>query len=117
MAPGRQDEIPLFVLWYRFAEWFLDVTDKFLKKARFTFTTRLDNLVLGVLEEIVEAQYSPKKSAKLKEINLKLERLRILLRLSHGKQYLSGCAYERSATEINEAGRMVGGWIKEQARR
>lgn len=114
---GRPNEIPLFVLWYRFADWFLDVTDNFPKKARFTFTTRLDGLVLAVLEGIVEAQYTRQKSAKLKEINLKLERLRILLRLCHGKRYLSGSAYERSATEINEAGRMVGGWIKEQAGR
>ena len=46
------------------------------------------------------------------ETPIRLVRLRILLRLSHELGHLPHRAYERAARELNESGRMLGGWLK-----
>jgi hypothetical protein len=50
----------------------------------------------------------------LKRINLRLERLRMLLRLCHRLKYLPHQRYEHAMRCLNEVGRMLGGWIKQQ---
>jgi hypothetical protein len=45
---------------------------------------------------------------------LRLEKLRVLLRISCEQHYLSHTAYEHAIRSVNEVGRMLGGWIKQQ---
>jgi hypothetical protein len=111
------EELPLFVRWSKFLSWLLGVTEKFPKRVRFTFSSRLDNLAIGVLERIVEAAYSRDKSHILKQINLDIEKMRVLIRLSHEQQYISTAAYKHAIKELYETGAMTGGWIKEQKRK
>jgi hypothetical protein len=105
---------PLFVLWYDFSKWLFGKTEKFPKKVRFSFTSRIDNLALDIIEGIVEARYSTRKKEILQRIDLNLEKLRILLRMCHDQQYLDHKGYEFASKKINEAGKMVGGWRKQQ---
>ena len=51
------DELQLFIKWTEFLKWLLNTTEKFPKKVRFTFTTRIDNLALDILEDIIEFRY------------------------------------------------------------
>ena len=46
------------------------------------------------MEDLVEARYTRRKTEHLKAINLKLERLRVLLRICHELQYLPHESYE-----------------------
>lgn len=108
------EELPIFTAWMQFLEWLLPATEKFPKRVRFTFADRINNLALDIVEDLVEARYSRDKQHLLKRINLRLERLRILLRLCHRLQYLSHQSYEYAMRAINEVGRMLGGWIKQQ---
>lgn len=112
MIPGP-DNLPLFTAWMETTRWLLGVTEKFPKHRRFSLTNRIDSLSLDILEGITEAAYSRNPVAALKTCNLKLTRLRILLRLSHELQHLPNAAYERAAVELGEVGRMLGGWIKQ----
>jgi hypothetical protein len=81
---------------------------------RFTFADRINNLALDIAEDLIEARYSREKRAILRRANLRLEKLRILLRLCHRLRYLPHQKYEHAARSINEVGRMLGGWIKER---
>jgi phage gp36-like protein len=72
---------PLFVLWYDFTQWLLAKTGRFPKRVRFSFSNRIDNLALDIIEAIVEARYSAEKRAILRRIDLNLEKLRVLLRM------------------------------------
>jgi hypothetical protein len=108
------DELPIFVKWMEFLEWLLPVTAKFPRQVRLTFSQRIENLALDVAEDLVEARYTSNKLELLRDINRKLEKLRVLLRLSHKLQYLSHNGYEHAARSINEAGSMLGAWIKQQ---
>ena len=112
------EELPLFVHWEKTLADLLDRTLKFPKSVRFTFSTRIDNYALDVMEGIVEARYTapPAKGEVLKSIDMKLTKLRILLRICHDRKYLSHGGFEHAMRNIDEAGRMVGGWRKQQDR-
>lgn len=114
MNKRKDDELPIFVLWTDFLQWLLPTTAKFPRKMRQTFSERIEGLALDIFEELVDARYTRDKLARLKSINLKLEKLRVLLRLSHSLQYLPHNSYEHASRQINEAGKMLGGWIKQQ---
>lgn len=107
-------DLPIFVKWTDFLKWLLHTTEKFPKKARFTFSNRINDLALSVVEELVEARYSTSKKVTLRSTNLRLEKLRILLRISYESRFLSHEAYKHGMYSLNEVGRMVGGWIKQQ---
>ncbi|MEI6525280.1 MAG: hypothetical protein WCP62_04575 [Planctomycetota bacterium] len=64
--------------------------DNFPKNQRFDFGQRLVDGVLGILELIVDATYSDKKSKILLEVNRRLEVLRWLLRLAFDRRFLAG---------------------------
>jgi four helix bundle protein len=110
----RGDELLVFVKWMDFVEWLFQATNKFPKSARFSFAQRIEGLALDVIEDLVEARYTRPKRAMLKRANLRLEKMRVLLRLAHKLRFLSHEGYEHSARQINEAGRMLGGWTKQQ---
>ena len=105
---------PLFILWYDFSKWLFNKTEKFPKKVRFTFSNRIDNLALEIVEGIIEARYLKKKKDALRRIDLSMEKLRVLLRMCHDLKHLDNKGYEFASKKINEAGKMVGGWRKQQ---
>jgi hypothetical protein len=111
---ARPEELPIFTRWMQFLEWLLPATEKFPKRVRFTFADRINNLALDIAEDLVEARYSRDRQPLLRRINLRLEKLRILLRLSHRMKYLPHQGYEHAARNLNEVGRMLGGWMKQQ---
>ena len=109
-------ELPLFSRWMETTRWLLQITEKFPKHRRWTLTRRIDDLALDVLEGIAQASYVKDKQALLRSCNLKLTRLRILLRLSHELGHMARQHYLRSAEELDECGRMLGGWLRSCAR-
>ena len=108
---------PVFVFWYDFLRWLLEKTEKFPKKVRFSFTVRIENLALDIVDGIIESRYSNEKKAILRRLDLDLEKLRVLLRICHDLRYLDGKGYEFASRQINEAGKMIGGWRKQQETR
>jgi hypothetical protein len=98
--------------WYKTTDWILDKCDRFPKQTRFTVAGRIANLALEALECITEAVYSKEKKALLLQVNLQLEKMRLLFRLCFDRRYINPAQYEFIAAAINTAGRMCGGWIK-----
>lgn len=109
------DELPLFVLWEKTVGDLLDRTQRFPKSVRFTFASRIDNLALDILEHIVVACYSPPAETRrvLRDLDLALARLRVLLRLACERQFLDRRGFEHVMRRVDEAGRMVGGWRRQ----
>ncbi len=111
------DDLPVFTKWLEFLNWLLPTTEKFPKKVRFTLSQRIDNLALDIVEDLVEARYSRQKLEHLRRANLRLEKLRILLRVSHHHKHLPNRQYEHSMRLLYDVGSMLGGWRKSQARK
>jgi four helix bundle protein len=110
----RNHDLPIFVKWMDFIKWLFVVTEKFPKSVRFTFIDRIHNLALSVVEELVEARYSKHKQAILGRINVKVETLRVLLRITYELRYLPTKSYQQAMLTLSEIGRMLGGWMKQQ---
>jgi hypothetical protein len=65
----RSDPPVVLVKWYDFTKWVLGHVDNFPKNQRFVFGQRLADGVITILELIVDATYSDKKSTILLEVN------------------------------------------------
>lgn len=104
-------QVPAVLLaWESFAEKLFLRTKSFPKHARFTFAQRLDTLVLDTFELLVAARFQKVPVDTLQQVNLKLELLRLLLRLSFKRRFLSESVLYALVQEVDEVGRMVGGW-------
>lgn len=112
-----RDELPLFTRFYALTGWILDRVEAYPKGKRFTLGDRTANGALQVLENIVRAQYARGKIELLQGANEALQPLRILLRLGMEKKCLSFGQYEKVIADIDECGRMLGGWIAQQGRK
>lgn len=107
-------DLPIFIKWMDFLKWLLVTLDGFPKKVRFNFTDRLINLSLQIVEDLVEARYSRNKGPVLRRANMNLEKIRILMRICFELRFFSRKSYEHSSFLINEVGKMLGGWMKQQ---
>jgi len=107
-----KDDYPLYRKWLYIVEYIFDICGKFPKNVRFSLCSRMMEFSLDVLERIIEAIYAKHKSDILRTANLYMEKLRSLLQISVNKKYISINQYEHISYEINEAGKMIGGWIK-----
>lgn len=104
-------ELLLLQKWEDTAGWLIEHTAKWPKSARFTFVQKVDNHVLGVLEMLVSARYEPDQRRRLlREINLRLEHLRFLLRMARARHVMPAAGFEIAMRGIDELGRMVHGW-------
>lgn len=92
----------------------LDICGKFPRNVRFNMADRLTNISLDILELIVEAIYTKQRISLLNRINLGMEKIRALFQICLENRYIAVSQYEYISREINEAGKMVGGWIKNE---
>ena len=111
---GSKEDLPIFIKWMDFLKWLLVTTDNFPKKARFTFSDHLVNIALLIVEDLVEARYSKNKYPTLRRANMNLEKLRVLVRICYELKFLPRKSYEYASRSINEFGKMLGGWMKQQ---
>ena len=84
----------------------------FPKVKRYTLGQKLDDNTLEVLELLYSIPLSQDRLPILTEISIKLDVLRMLLRLSKDTQALSDKNYISLQQELSEIGRMLGGWIR-----
>ncbi len=120
-APRRAGDVtpdlPLLVLWEELLGWLFPALEKMPKTVRFTLARRMEDIALDILDGLVEARFRRERLKTLTEVSLCLERLRTLLRVAHSLKVLSAAAYRHGSERVDEAGRMLGGWIKHQAGR
>ena len=109
-----REDYPVFVYWQETLDWILDRVEGFPKSVRFTLSSRIVNLSLDVLEKIIEAIYTKQRGAILDRINLDLEKLRVLFRIGFNRKYIAMNQYEHISVRLNDTGKMIGGWKKEQ---
>ena len=101
--------------WHQLMEWMVPLLDHFPRTRRHTLAARLEHLLLEVLELLIEAAYSRQKAPLLQRANRKLELLRHLWRLCFRLHYINSKRYEYGIKLIDEPGRQIGGWLKQQS--
>ena len=86
----------------------------FPKGKRYTLGQKIDQLLLEIIELIITAGYwaREQKLPVLQKVSIKLDVIKILLRLANETKCLDNSNYQQTISHILEIGRMLGGWIK-----
>ena len=108
------DVPPVISKVYDLVLWLLNQIPKFPRSHRFVLGDRIENSILEVLELLIEAAYTRDKVILLRQTGIQLEKLRYLIRISKDLKFLSLRQYEFVSEQIDEVGRMVGGWLRQQ---
>lgn len=107
-------DIPIFKKTYDLYKMFHEYRKVVPKQDRFTIFERSEAAILEVLECIMQASGESKKEKlpTLERGSLKLNMLRVFVRLMKDIKTIDGKKYMNAEAAIDEIGRMLGGWIR-----
>jgi len=105
-------ESPIFSKTFDLLEWLLATTMKFPQSQRFVLAKRVQDAAFNFYEAITAAALSSHKRQHLEQADIKLQRLRLYIRLSHQLKFMSIGQYEHVSKMIVEIGKLLGGWQK-----
>jgi hypothetical protein len=96
-----------------YALWFKTLAD-FPKIYRYNLGGKIENCFLSLLENTFITAYlsGERKSAQLSIAILKLDNLKFFLQLAWENKCLSNTPYTNLSSQLDEIGRMLGGWKK-----
>ena len=115
--PNETKQINALTKTYDLLLWIIPQLEKFPKSQKFLLGDRIETLILDIMDLIIQAIYTRNKATLLKDANLRIEKLRYLIRLTKDLKYLSIKKYEYVSKCINEIGSEIGGWLKYQRAR
>ena len=107
-------DIPIFKKAYELYKQFHAIRNKLPKLERYTIFQKSENALLEMIEGILKASQLTKeeKLPVLKETASKVSLLRVFVRLMKDIKVIDLKIYTAFESDIDEIGRMLGGWIK-----
>lgn len=90
----------------------LPIIGRFPKDQRFILGQQIENQMIEIAKMIVHANKLRQKKGKLYEIDIELEKLRFLIRLSKDLKIMTVSKYGHHCERLDEIGRLLGGWLK-----
>lgn len=105
-------DIPIIIKLYDFYKSLSLTITLFPKTRRYTLGQKLDNTTLEIFELLFSIPQDKEKTITLKRISVKLDLLKILLRLSKDTNALPNKKYIELQSILQEIGKMLGGWIR-----
>ena len=114
-CPPPQDftlDIPIFAKLYDFYKNLSQHILGFPRAKRYTLGQKLDQLTTDSIELVIMAGYIARdqKLPLLKKVSIKLDLIKILLRLAWETKCIDNNKYQSLAAQILEIGKMLGGW-------
>ena len=103
-------ESPIFLKSFETLEWILNHTQKFPKHQRFVMAKRIEEAALAFHDNLIWATKTHEKAVPLTEADFHLERLKVYNRLAMKLKLSSFAQYEYLAKELDELGKLLGGW-------
>jgi hypothetical protein len=108
------NEIPIFKKSFELYKLFYALRVKIPKPDRFTIWQKCENSIIGLFVHLLAAGNLAKdaKLPSLEAMSAELNLLRIFLRLAKEVKTINNAQYVELEKNIDEIGRMLGGWIK-----
>lgn len=98
-------------------EYVFQALTHFPKSERFTTAAEIRNTMLRILKLIIRANKTRSRLPLLYDIDVELDVLRSLIRISTAMGFMPFKKYEQASLRLAEIGKMLGGWIKQTVRR
>jgi four helix bundle protein len=94
--------------------WLYPCINKFPKSQRFVLGQRIENSALSILEKSLQAaqENGTERLNTLKKASIEMDKLRYLIRLSKDLRFIKIGQYGFASDNLNEAGKMLGGWVR-----
>ena len=107
-------DIPIFKKTYDLYKTFYGYRASVPKQDRYTIWQKCEELLLEVLEGILYASQTTKveKLPFLERASMKLNFLRVFIRLMKDIKAIDSKKYIATGANLDEIGRMLGGWIR-----
>ena|ERR1700722_17511403 len=108
-------DVPIIHAWYDVCRKWHELLLAFPKRERYTLGQTCETYCLSVLEQLLAAAGATQPAQKLerlREASVKLDALRLLVRLAKDNRCVTNNAYLDLESKLHEAGRMLGGWMK-----
>jgi four helix bundle protein len=90
----------------------LPIIGRFPKDQRFILGQQIENQMLEIGKMIVHANKLRQKKGKLHEIDIELEKLRLLIRIAKDMKLMTISKYGHHCERLDEIGKLLGGWLK-----
>lgn len=105
-------EYPIFPKTHDLVLWLTERTMQFPKSQRFVLAKQVQDAVLGFYALLIEARKVDRTRRKevLLQADVKLEMLRLYLRLCHELKLITGGQYRHVSQMIIEVGKLLGAW-------
>jgi hypothetical protein len=112
----KELDIPIFAKAYDLVKKLYELRSSVPRQDRYALWQRCENLLLEILEGILLAGSLRKgqKLEPLEKVSIKLNVLRIFLRLAKDVKVIDLKKYAQIEEIVDEVGRMLGGWIKSE---
>lgn len=105
-------DIPLFTKLYELYSTVSFSLPSFPKTQRYTLGQRIEHTILDLLELLFSIPLADNRLAILKQMSVKTDLLKTLLRLSKDTHSLPTGRYLELQAILQEIGKMLGGWIR-----
>ncbi len=106
-------DFKVFQKTYDFLLWLKPTVQRFAKVQKYSLGVQLENEVLELLKKIITANFKREnKKEFIEECFVPYEITKVLIRLSKEYKLLSIKQYEFAASQLDEIGRLLGGWYK-----
>jgi hypothetical protein len=112
---GGVFDIPIVYALYQAYASFHDYVLKFPKSQRYSLGQTIQQQLLDAIEAVIIAASSSDTTTKTKHLRVasaKLDLLRLFTRLAKDCKCLDNKSYLQLESQLHEAGRMLGGWLK-----
>ncbi len=105
-------EYPIYPKTYDLVRWLIERTQSFPKSQRFVMAKRVQDTVLDFYELLIEARKVSRRQRReiLLHADVKLEMLRLHLRLCYELELLSSGQYQHVSKQVVEVGKLLGTW-------
>lgn len=109
---ARYSHLPIFQKAYDLTLVIYRATAKFNREYKYTLGAKLKETIIEFLDWVIRANSEKNKTPALKEADMRLERLRIYVRLGYDLEVVGIRKYEILCRQMDELGKMLGGWMK-----
>ncbi|MDD3292781.1 MAG: diversity-generating retroelement protein Avd [Candidatus Pacebacteria bacterium] len=111
---ARYNDLVVFQKAYDLALWLHPVVGRFPKNQRFVLGEQIENEMINILTEMIEAnkESGMKRGEKLKQISIDLDKLMVLFRMAKDLKFINIKRYGFFAEKTVEIGNLLGGWQK-----
>lgn len=111
------NELSIVQKTYDLIKWYVPILNRLPRDHKFSLGDRMVSGLYDILEGLILARYGEEKLAKLEILNAKLDILRHQTRLLREFDLMSVERYEYVGKLVNEIGKELGGWIKQQKKK